>query len=131
MASRLMLLADSAELRYFAATLRLDLRAAGVEAASLRGCGGRRSAGDLRSIGGRRRVAGEPIGQLVVSEAIERSRHVVITTVTTITGFLPLALSPSLLWPPLAIAIIGGLTLATALTLVAIPTAYTILRPSS
>ncbi len=59
---------------------------------------------------------------------MERTRHVVITTVTTIAGFLPLALSPSLLWPPLAIAIIGGLALSTLLTLAAIPAAYVLVR---
>jgi len=77
----------------------------------------------------RRRETGESVDRIVIGGTLERSRHVVITTVTTIAGFLPLALSPSLLWPPLAIAIIGGLALATALTLVAIPAAYTILRP--
>jgi len=75
----------------------------------------------------RRRKAGEPITELVVAGTLERSRHVVITTVTTIAGFLPLALSPSLLWPPLAIVIIGGLFLATLITLVGIPAAYVLL----
>jgi multidrug efflux pump subunit AcrB len=78
----------------------------------------------------KRRRAGQPLADLVVAGTIERSRHVVITTVTTVAGFLPLALSPSLLWPPLAIVIIGGLSLATLVTLVAIPAAYVILRPS-
>lgn len=76
----------------------------------------------------KRRRAGEAGNQLVIEGTLERSRHVVITTVTTIAGFLPLALSPSLLWPPLAIAIIGGISLATVLTLVAIPAAYTLLH---
>jgi len=64
----------------------------------------------------------------VVKGAIERSRHIVITTVTTIAGFLPLAFTRSLLWPPLAIAIIGGLIMATMLTLFAVPAAYYWLR---
>lgn len=76
----------------------------------------------------KRRRAGEPVRAAVIAGTIERSRHVVITTVTTIAGFLPLALSPSLLWPPLAIVIIGGLTLATLITLAAIPAAYVLLR---
>ena len=73
-----------------------------------------------------RRAAGQPIRELVVAGTMERSRHIVITTATTIAGFLPLALSPSLLWPPLAIAIIGGLSVATLLTLIAIPAAYVV-----
>ena len=82
----------------------------------------------------RRRRADAPDNQLTVEEMVvqgtlERARHVVITTVTTVAGFLPLALSPSLLWPPLAIAIIGGISCSTILTLVAIPAAYLLLRP--
>lgn len=74
-----------------------------------------------------RRAAGEPISDLVVAGTMERSRHIVITTATTIAGFLPLAISPSLLWPPLAIAIIGGLAVATILTLIAIPAGYVVM----
>ncbi len=76
----------------------------------------------------KRRHAGENVHQLVMEGTLERSRHVVITTVTTLAGFLPLALSPSLLWPPLAIVIIGGLALATLVTLIGIPAAYVVLH---
>ena len=76
----------------------------------------------------RRRRTGESLEGIVIDGTLERGRHIVITTVTTIAGFLPLALSPSLLWPPLAIAVIGGLALATCLTLVVVPAGYTILR---
>ena len=81
----------------------------------------------------RRRRAGQPIEQVVVDGTLERTRHIVITSVTTIAGFMPLALSQSLLWPPLAIAIIGGLALSTLLTLLALPAAYRILarKPTS
>jgi multidrug efflux pump subunit AcrB len=75
----------------------------------------------------RRRRAGEAAQRVLIDGTVERTRHVVITTVTTIAGFLPLALSPSLLWPPLAIAVIGGLALSTLLTLVAVPAAYGLL----
>jgi multidrug efflux pump subunit AcrB len=76
----------------------------------------------------RRRVAGEPLAELVVEGAKERVVHIVVTSVTTVAGFLPLALAPSLLWPPLALAIIGGLVLETVLTLVVVPAAYWIVR---
>jgi multidrug efflux pump len=76
----------------------------------------------------RRKRDGQPLRQRVIDGTLDRTRHVVITTVTTIAGFLPLAISPSLLWPPLAIAIIGGEALATMLTLVVIPAAYTYLQ---
>jgi multidrug efflux pump subunit AcrB len=75
-----------------------------------------------------RRAAGQPIRQLVIDGTHERTLHVVVTSVNTITGFIPLALSHSPLWPPLAIAIIGGLSMSTVICLVALPAAYTLLR---
>ncbi|RZM82048.1 efflux RND transporter permease subunit [Leptolyngbya iicbica] len=52
------------------------------------------------------------------------TRHVIATTVTTITGFIPLMLDPTGFWPPLAIAIAGGLGGATLLALYYIPAAH-------
>ena len=78
----------------------------------------------------RRRKQGQALNEAVIAGTLERSRHVVITTVTTVAGFLPLALSPSLLWPPLAIAIIAGLSLATLLTLLGVPAAYALVYHS-
>jgi multidrug efflux pump subunit AcrB len=71
----------------------------------------------------RRRRAGEPLGELILSGTRERIRHVLITS-TSIGGYLPLAMSDSLLWPPLAIVMIGGLALSTLLTLIVVPAAY-------
>ena len=76
----------------------------------------------------RRRREGQPLERRVLEGTHERTRHVMITTITTIAGFFPLAISPSLLWPPLAIAIIGGLALSTLLTLVAVPAAYVLIQ---
>ena len=78
----------------------------------------------------KRRAAGEPLAELVVSGTLARARHVVITSVTTVAGFLPLALAKSLLWPPLAIVVIGGVCVETILTLVAVPAAYSLLSRS-
>ena len=72
----------------------------------------------------RLREQGIDVRTRVVEGTLRRLRHVLVTTVTTVAGFVPLAITPSLLWPPLAIAIIGGLSLATAITLVIIPAAY-------
>ncbi|WP_204141489.1 efflux RND transporter permease subunit [Halomicronema sp. CCY15110] len=52
------------------------------------------------------------------------TRHVIATTVTTITGFIPLMLDPTGFWPPLAIAIAGGLGGATLLALYYVPAAH-------
>jgi len=56
-----------------------------------------------------------------------RLRPIIMTTVTTILGLLPMALGigeGSELRSPMAITVIGGLTVATALTLVVVPVVY-------
>jgi multidrug efflux pump subunit AcrB len=52
---------------------------------------------------------------------------VLLTTITTIGGVLPLTLGGSSLWGPLGWVIIGGLLAATLLTLVVVPVLYTLL----
>ncbi|MCB9675289.1 MAG: efflux RND transporter permease subunit [Alphaproteobacteria bacterium] len=70
-----------------------------------------------------------------VSDAIQlRLRPILLTTLTTVAGMVPLAVSDSALWPPLAWAMISGLLASTALTLVAVPALYTVLfgdRPAA
>ena len=56
-----------------------------------------------------------------------RLRPIVMTTVTTVLGLLPMALGfgqGAELRAPMAITVIGGLTVATALTLVVVPVVY-------
>ncbi|MBE7381917.1 MAG: efflux RND transporter permease subunit [Leptolyngbya sp. SIO1E4] len=55
---------------------------------------------------------------------MKATRHVIATTLTTITGFIPLMLDRTGFWPPLAIAIAGGLGGATVLALYYIPAAH-------
>jgi multidrug efflux pump len=59
---------------------------------------------------------------------VRSSRHVLATTFTTIAGFLPLILEGGGFWPPLAITIAGGVTGATLLALVFVPSAYLIVN---
>jgi multidrug efflux pump subunit AcrB len=66
--------------------------------------------------------------QAVEDVVFHATRHVVATTVTTIVGFVPLLLDPTGFWPPLAIAIAGGLGGATVLALYYIPSAYRLLN---
>ncbi|MEM6253039.1 MAG: efflux RND transporter permease subunit [Cyanobacteria bacterium P01_D01_bin.156] len=61
---------------------------------------------------------------------MKATRHVVATTVTTIIGFTPLLLDSTGFWPPLAIAIAGGLGGATLLALYFIPAAHLLIHRS-
>ncbi|MCG8315674.1 MAG: efflux RND transporter permease subunit [Pseudomonadales bacterium] len=65
--------------------------------------------------------AGARLNDAVNSAIKQRSAPILLTTATTILGLLPLALSESTLWPPMAWAIISGLAMSTLLTLVIIP----------
>lgn len=51
------------------------------------------------------------------------TRHILSTTLTTIAGFMPLILAGGGFWPPLAIAIAGGVSGATILALYFVPSA--------
>lgn len=66
------------------------------------------------------------------SEAIRRvvmrnTRHILATTVTTIIGFLPLLVAGGGFWPPMAIAICGGVLGGMLLGLLFAPAAYMLL----
>ncbi len=73
------------------------------------------------------RARGTPLRAAILEAGAKRFRPILITTITTVAGLLPLALaggSGAELRQPLAIAIIGGLSLATVLTLIVIPVLY-------
>ena len=59
----------------------------------------------------------------------ERLRHVLMTTITTLAGLLPLAISRgegSEVWQPLGITMLGGLTVSTLITMLFVPTLYAV-----
>ncbi len=58
---------------------------------------------------------------------LHSTRHVVTTTATTVFGFIPLLLGGGEFWPPLAVAIAGGVIGATLLALYLVPSAYMLL----
>ena len=73
------------------------------------------------------RERGMSIRRAVVLGGESRLRPVVMTTLTTILGMVPMAVSQgegSEMWRPMGIAVIGGLTISTVLTLILIPTLY-------
>lgn len=66
------------------------------------------------------RPEGKTLAEVVVDGSVSRLRPIVLTTVTTVIGMIPLA-SASALWGPLAFAIMFGLTFAMVLTLILTP----------
>ena len=69
---------------------------------------------------------GRPLRQALVEAGIVRLRPVLITVGATVLGLVPLALTGGPLWEPLCYAQIGGLTLATAVTLLLVPVLYAV-----
>ena len=75
------------------------------------------------------RGRGLSINQAVIQAGKSRLRPVLMTSLTTIFGLLPLAFGigeGAEIWQPMGISIIGGMTVSTALTLVVIPVVYSI-----
>ena len=70
--------------------------------------------------------AGESLLAAITQSAQARMTPIILTTVTTIGGLLPLTLSGSAMWAPMGSAIIGGLLLSTVLTLFVVPVLYLI-----
>ena len=67
----------------------------------------------------------------VVEAGAVRMRPILMTTLTSLVGMVPLALGigeGSELMQPLAIATVGGLTLSTMLTLFVVPCGYLVLH---
>ena len=81
----------------------------------------------LIDVANRRRAAGDSVENALVVAGRTRLRPIVMTTFAAIGGLLPLALgigSGAAMEKPLAIAVIGGLSTATAFTLLVIPVLY-------
>ena len=81
----------------------------------------------LVDVANQRRIAGDDVVDALVTAGRTRLRPIVMTTFAAIGGLLPLALgigSGAAMERPLAIAVIGGLSTATAFTLIVIPVLY-------
>ena len=69
---------------------------------------------------------GEPLREALLDAGIVRLRPVMITVGATVLGLIPLAIHGGPLWEPLCYAQIGGLTIATFVTLLLVPVIYSI-----
>jgi multidrug efflux pump subunit AcrB len=68
------------------------------------------------------RGAGLALRDAVVGAAASRFRPMMLTAASTVLGMVPIA--PTVFWGPMAFAIMGGLLVATLLTLVFLPVLY-------
>jgi len=68
------------------------------------------------------REAGVPAWDAIVESAVRRLRPIVLTAAAAVLAMIPL--SRSVFWGPMAVAIMGGLIVATVLTLLALPAMY-------
>ncbi|MCX7347299.1 MAG: efflux RND transporter permease subunit, partial [Alphaproteobacteria bacterium] len=67
-------------------------------------------------------VAGSPPWEAIVESTVRRARPVVLTALAAILAMIPLA--RSVFWGPMALSIMGGLIVATVLTLFFLPALY-------
>ena len=75
------------------------------------------------------RERGMSVRRAVLDAGHSRMRPVLMTSLTTILGMVPMAIGSgegAEMWRPMGIAVIGGLTFSTALTLIFVPTMYTV-----
>jgi HAE1 family hydrophobic/amphiphilic exporter-1 len=73
------------------------------------------------------RERGLELREAIIVSGKSRLRPVLMTSITTILGMLPLAMSKgsgSEIWSPMGIAVIGGLIFSTMVTLILIPVIY-------
>ncbi len=68
------------------------------------------------------RAEGKTIWDAVIEAAMSRFRPIMLTAISTVLGMIPIA--PTIFWGPMAYAIMGGLLVATVLTLIFLPALY-------
>ena len=68
------------------------------------------------------RAEGRGVRDAVMASATGRLRPMILTAISTVLGLIPIA--PTVFWGPMAFAIMGGLLVATLLTLILLPVLY-------
>lgn len=70
------------------------------------------------------REQGKTVWESAIDASSSRFRPIMLTAVSTVLGMIPIA--PTVFWGPMAFAIMGGLLVATILTLIFLPTLYVV-----
>jgi multidrug efflux pump subunit AcrB len=70
------------------------------------------------------RAEGKNVPDAVMAAATSRLRPMILTAISTVLGLIPIA--PTVFWGPMAFAIMGGLLVATLLTLILLPVLYVV-----
>jgi multidrug efflux pump len=68
------------------------------------------------------KAQGRDLWNAVVEASLSRFRPIMLTAVSTVLGLIPIAVT--IFWGPMAFAIMGGLLVATVLTLIFLPALY-------
>ena len=68
------------------------------------------------------RAEGRQTWDAIVQGTLSRFRPIMLTAISTVLGLIPIA--PTVFWGPMAFAIMGGLFVATMLTLIVLPALY-------
>jgi len=74
------------------------------------------------------RKEGKGMGDALIEAGHTRFTPIILTTLTTIGGLLPLTLRGGSLWAPMGWTIIGGLLVSTFLTLIVVPVLYMLME---
>jgi multidrug efflux pump subunit AcrB len=68
------------------------------------------------------RAAGQDVWNAVVDASLSRFRPIMLTAISTVLGLIPIAFT--VFWGPMAFAVMGGLLVASVLTLIFLPVLY-------
>lgn len=72
----------------------------------------------------------QDLAEAVVAAAQQRARPIILTSLTTVFGLAPMAYSGGALFEPMATVMIGGLLVASPMTLLFVPSiTYAFFRP--
>jgi multidrug efflux pump subunit AcrB len=72
------------------------------------------------------RDSGKNVRESIIEACLARMRPILMTTLTTILGLIPMALFGGAMWFPMAVVIMGGLAVGSILTLGFVPVLYSL-----